>query len=56
MWPFRRRRDKEKKKNRHIVEKVIAGVIIGTAVSSIIGKKMLDKHERDKAARKDDEE
>ena len=49
MWPFRRKKKKadvEKAKNNHTLEKVVAGVIIGAAVSSIIGKKMLDRHEK----------
>lgn len=43
MWPFRR---KEKKKG-NLVKNVITGVIIGAAISSIIGKTMLDKHEQE---------
>lgn len=42
MWPFRRRREKEKRKQ-HIARKVIVGLVIGGAISSIIGKKLLDK-------------
>ena len=48
MWPFRRKKKKDdpaKKKDRTL-ETVVAGVIIGAAVSSIIGKKMLDRHEK----------
>ena len=43
MWPFRRSKI-EKSKKRKTVERVIAGVIVGAAISSIVGKKMLDKH------------
>ena len=49
MWPFRR---KEKKK-KNMVKQVITGVIIGAAISSIIGKTMLDKHEEDKDGNED---
>ncbi len=52
MWPFRRRREKKEKKPR-TMEKVIAGVIIGTAISSIVGKKLLEKHAKDKKAREE---
>ncbi len=38
MWPFRQ------KKKRVLPKKVIAGVIIGGAIASIVGKKLLDKH------------
>ena len=30
-----------------MVEKVVVGLIIGGAIGSIIGKKMLEKHDRD---------
>jgi hypothetical protein len=43
MWPFSNR---EEKKQAHIMRKFIAGVIIGGAIASIIGKHMLDKHEK----------
>jgi len=46
MWPFRRRRKPEEKKP-HIARKVIVGLVIGGAISSIIGKKLLEKRERD---------
>jgi hypothetical protein len=44
MWPFRRRR---LKKPKQMVETVVVGLIIGGAIGSIIGKKMLDKHDED---------
>lgn len=44
MWPFRRRREKPKKR---MVEKVVVGLIIGGAIGSIIGKKMMDKHDKE---------
>ena len=40
MWPFRKRK-------RSITEKVILGLIIGGAIGSIIGKKMMEKHEQE---------
>lgn len=44
MWPFRRKKDKSS--GRRAVERVVTGVIIGAAISSIIGKTMLDKHDK----------
>ena len=41
MWPFRRRREKKGK----IMKNLIVGLIIGTAITSIIGKKIMEKHE-----------
>ena len=41
MWPFCR----ERKKKRGKMDKLIAGVIIGGAIGSIIGKKLLEKRE-----------
>ena len=45
MWLFRRR--KKQNKAGKMVERVIVGLVIGGAIGSIIGKKMLDKHEGD---------
>lgn len=39
MWPFRRHREKKSS----IAKKIIAGIIIGGAIGSIIGKKLLDE-------------
>lgn len=30
-----------------MVEKVVVGLVIGGAIASIVGKKMMDKHEKD---------
>jgi hypothetical protein len=43
MWPFRR------KNKRRAIEKVVAGLIIGAAISSIIGKKLIDKHGKEES-------
>ena len=43
MWPFRRRREKKGE----IMKNLVVGLIIGTAITSIIGKKMMEKHEVD---------
>jgi hypothetical protein len=41
LWPFRRRLAQKPHK---IPKKVIAGMVIGGAIASIVGKKLLDKH------------
>lgn len=40
-------RRKKKKERLPMPKKVIAGVIIGGAVASIVGKKLLDKHRKE---------
>ena len=45
MWPFRRKNQKSSK--RKMMETVVTGVIIGAAISSIIGKTMLEKHDKE---------
>ena len=42
MWPFPRHREEQKKK--HIAQKVVVSLIIGGAIGSIIGTKLLKKH------------
>ncbi len=44
MWPFRKRKDKKN----HVAKRVIAGLIIGGAIGSIVGKKLMDDHEKRK--------
>lgn len=46
MWPFSRRKQEDKKKSLLSPGRIFAGVVFGTAIASIIGKKMLVKHER----------
>lgn len=46
MWFFRRKK-KEKATKRQMVERMVTGVIIGAAISSIVGKKLLDKHDKE---------
>jgi hypothetical protein len=50
MWPFRRRRPKP---HEHL-RRIIAGFVIGAAISSIIGKKLLEGEEEDQ--KREDEE
>jgi Na+/glutamate symporter len=50
-WPFRR---KKKETPKSIAKKVVVGMIIGGAIGSIVGKKLLDKHSAD--AGEDDED
>ncbi len=42
MWPFRRK--KKISKPGRIVKQVVTGVIIGGAIGSIVGKKLMDQH------------
>lgn len=44
MWPFRK---KAAKKKSLMPKKVIVGLIIGGAIGSIVGKKLLEKHDKD---------
>ena len=43
---FWRRRKSEKDKNR-VIKQIIAGLIIGGAIGSVVGKKILHKHEEE---------
>lgn len=49
MWPFRR------KKKRLSATKVVVGLVIGGAIMSTIGKKIMDKHAERKEQEEDDE-
>lgn len=40
MWPFRR----TQKKKKNIAKKMVVGVIVGGAIGSIVGKKLMEKH------------
>ncbi len=42
MWPFRRK--KKISKPGKIVKQVVTGVIIGGAIGSIVGKKLMEQH------------
>ncbi len=44
MWPFRK---KTAKKKSMMPKKIIVGLIIGGAIGSIVGKKLLEKHDKD---------
>jgi hypothetical protein len=46
MWPFRRKK-KERSTARKVVNRVVTGLIIGAAISSIVGKKMLEMQRKD---------
>lgn len=43
MWPFR---SQEPKKKDNMLRKFVAGAIIGGAIASIVGKHLVDKHEK----------
>jgi Na+/glutamate symporter len=42
MWPFRRKQKSRVKKS---MENLVAGLIIGGAIGSIVGRKLLEKHD-----------
>jgi hypothetical protein len=42
MWPFRRK--KKIPKPGRMVKQVVTGVIIGGAIGSIVGKKLMEQH------------
>ena len=45
MWPFRRKKKPLVTKPKRAMKKVVVGMIIGGAIASIVGKKMLDEHQ-----------
>lgn len=45
MWPFKRPKPEQKKLK--IVKRVVAGLIIGGAIGSVVGRNMLEKHEEE---------
>lgn len=47
MWPFRRKPPQQSGKGRRIVKRLIVGFIIGGAISSIVGKKLLHEKRRE---------
>lgn len=53
MWPFRRHKEEKKK---HIAQKVVVGLIVGGAIGSIVGKKLLEKHSAEKGEEEKDAE
>ena len=52
MWPFGKRREKKKGN----VERIVTGLIIGGAIGSIVGKKLLDHHDEDENDYEEDED
>lgn len=48
MWPFRRRKAIETTKQAHKkLQNLVAGIIIGGAIGTVIGKKMMERTEED---------
>lgn len=45
MFPFRKK--KKEDKSNHIAKRVIAGLIIGGAIGSIVGKKLMEDKDED---------
>lgn len=54
MWPFKKKT--KQGKDNHIAKRVIAGLIIGGAIGSIVGKKLMDEHRKREEEGTDDEE
>lgn len=52
MWPFR----KKQEESGGAVKKLVAGLIIGGAIGSIIGKNMMDKHAGNGDAEEDEDD
>lgn len=50
-WFFRRRKPRSKD---HFLRKIVVGLIIGGAIGSIVGRKLLDKHARQYPEDEDD--
>ncbi len=55
MWPFRRH-EKEDKKKGHLARRVVVGLVIGGAITSIIGAKLLENKEREREEEDDESE
>ncbi len=55
MWPFRRRRQKEQRSDRY-VKRIVTGLIIGGAIGSVIGKRLMDKHDEEMEEGDDDQD
>lgn len=51
MWPFR----KKPKEKKNIAKRVIVGMVIGGAITTIVGKKLMEKHEAEEGAQEDEE-
>ena len=53
MWPFGRK--KAKKDEGGALKRVVAGLIIGGAIGSIVGRSLMDKDEEDDEEKKQDD-
>lgn len=47
MWPFTKTKKKEVTKTRRAMRKLIVGFVIGGAISSIIGSKIMKERRKD---------
>ena len=45
MWPFNRKKRQED--SDRFIKRLVAGIIIGGAIGSVIGKKLMDKQEQE---------
>ncbi len=46
MWPFSRKQPEGRKKTRSVMRKLIVGFVIGGAISSIIGSKLIKERRK----------
>lgn len=52
MWPFKSKKCQED--SDRFVKRLVAGIIIGGAIGSVIGKKLMDKQEQESVTDEDD--
>lgn len=53
MWPIRKPKTARADK---VVKRLVTGLIIGGAIGSVVGKRLLDKHEEELSDETDDTE
>ena len=54
MWPFNRKKRQED--SDRFIKRLVAGIIIGGAIGSVIGKKLMEKQEQEAVTDEEDDE